>query len=65
MRCVVFYIRATRRIEYPLLQVNYIWPSRWSLVKVMFLANRYGGIAMQAVGNAQQSGFFRGKDVEV
>lgn len=31
------------------LQVTHIWPSKWSTVKVIFLANRYGNLLLQVV----------------
>lgn len=27
-------------------EIAYIWPSRWSLVKIIYLANRYGNLSM-------------------
>ncbi|EPQ58918.1 hypothetical protein GLOTRDRAFT_135926 [Gloeophyllum trabeum ATCC 11539] len=36
-------------------EVRHIWPSRWSLVKGIFLANRYGAIVLIGLFNAQLS----------
>lgn len=40
-------------------ELRYIWPTRWSIVKIIFLANRYGNLIGLGIVNAQQTGLFR------
>ena len=46
-------------------QVRYIWPTRWSTVKVIYLYNRYWNLAVLAAANAQILGIWRGDSPEV
>ena len=39
-------------------QVKYIWPTRWSAVKMIYVANRYGNLAILAIANAQILGIW-------
>ncbi|KAG9313156.1 hypothetical protein JVU11DRAFT_6606 [Chiua virens] len=39
------------------LEVSYIWKSPWSLVKVLFLVNRYGNLVGQTVVMLEETGF--------
>ncbi|KAI0758085.1 hypothetical protein C8Q74DRAFT_1390378 [Fomes fomentarius] len=38
---------------------HYIWPTRWSTVKTIYLANRYGNIVFLALENLQLMGLWR------
>ncbi|KAI0375966.1 hypothetical protein BV20DRAFT_960051 [Pilatotrama ljubarskyi] len=39
-------------------EVQYIWPTRWSIVKVIYLFNRYGNIAFLALADLQLLGIW-------
>ncbi|TFK46937.1 hypothetical protein OE88DRAFT_841194 [Heliocybe sulcata] len=39
-------------------EVEHIWPSRWSLVKGIFLGNRYGSLVLIGIYNTQLSGIW-------
>lgn len=41
------------------MQVKYIWPTRWSTVKTIYLVNRYGNIVFLALENLQLMGLWR------
>lgn len=41
-----------------LAQVKYIWPTRWSTVKVIYLLNRYGNLAFLGLANIQLMGMW-------
>ncbi|RPD66806.1 hypothetical protein L227DRAFT_569020 [Lentinus tigrinus ALCF2SS1-6] len=40
-------------------EVQYIWPTRWSIVKAIYLGNRYGNLVSMAVSNLQLLGLWR------
>ncbi|KAH9854967.1 hypothetical protein C2E23DRAFT_901880 [Lenzites betulinus] len=39
-------------------EVKYIWPTRWSLVKIIYLLNRYGNMIFLALADAQLLGIW-------
>ncbi|KAI0638558.1 hypothetical protein C8Q77DRAFT_1154181 [Trametes polyzona] len=39
-------------------EVKYIWPTRWSMVKVIYLLNRYGNIVFLGLADAQLMGIW-------
>ncbi|KII94591.1 hypothetical protein PLICRDRAFT_184677 [Plicaturopsis crispa FD-325 SS-3] len=42
-------------------EVKYIWPSRWTSVKIIFLLTRYGNIGLISIGVAEQAHMFAHK----
>lgn len=40
-------------------EVEYIWPTRWSTVKILYLLNRYGNFIFLTVGMLQNMGQWR------
>ncbi|RDX53728.1 hypothetical protein OH76DRAFT_1144380 [Lentinus brumalis] len=40
-------------------EVQYIWPTRWSIVKAIYLGNRYGNLVSLAISNLQLLGVWR------
>ncbi|KAI0737698.1 hypothetical protein C8Q80DRAFT_1055307, partial [Daedaleopsis nitida] len=40
-------------------EVEYIWPTRWSTVKVIYILNRYGNLVFLTVGMLQNMGQWR------
>ncbi|KAL7282681.1 hypothetical protein ACG7TL_004155 [Trametes sanguinea] len=39
-------------------EVQYIWPTRWSTVKIIYILNRYGNLLQIALANAQLTGIW-------
>ncbi|CDO69589.1 hypothetical protein BN946_scf184759.g29 [Trametes cinnabarina] len=39
-------------------EVQYIWPTRWSAVKVIYMLNRYGNLLLIGLANAQLTGLW-------
>ncbi|KAI0832806.1 hypothetical protein BC628DRAFT_1415050 [Trametes gibbosa] len=39
-------------------EVRYIWPTRWSLVKIIYLLNRYGNVILLGLAEAQLMGIW-------
>lgn len=50
-----------------LAQIKYIWPTRWSTVKVIYLLNRYGNLAFLGLADIQLMGMWwnDGPDVRI
>lgn len=50
-----------------LTQIKYIWPTRWSTVKVIYLLNRYGNLAFLGLADIQLMGMWwnDGPDVRI
>ncbi|OBZ70481.1 hypothetical protein A0H81_09761 [Grifola frondosa] len=40
-------------------EVEHIWPTRWSSVKIIYLANRYGNLILLALTSLQTGGIWR------
>lgn len=46
-------------------QVLYVWPGRWSIIKIVYLFNRYFSIICLAVAVGQQAGWYRDSSSKV
>lgn len=51
-------IPCTRRVH-PRAQVKHIWPARWSVVKLLYLINRYGSLVFLGAFTLQNLGVWR------